>query len=104
MNKRLKRVTCVAGQHQGHYKLDWSQRQGVRKRHLKSRELEGALADEHAVVVEPPLRPELLGVVAPQELHPAHGVRLVVHHVPFLDGVPVRQRVIRKAVLDILVK
>jgi len=69
---------------------------------LESRELEGALGDEHPAVVEPPLRPELLGVGAPQELHPAHLVRLVVHHVPFVDGVAVRQRVVRKAALDIL--
>jgi hypothetical protein len=69
---------------------------------LESRELEGALGDEHAVVVEPPLRPELLGVGAPQELHPAHLVRLVVHHVPFVDSVAIRQRVVRKAALDIL--
>jgi hypothetical protein len=57
---------------------------------LESRELEGTLVDEHAVVVDPPLWPELLGVRAPQELHPAHLVRLVVHHVTFLDSVAVR--------------
>ena len=71
--------------------------------HLESREFEGALGDEDtAVAVEPPLRPELLGVRAPQELHPAHGERLVVHHVPFVDSVAVRQRVVREATLYIL--
>ena len=75
---------------------------GSSAHHLESRELEGALGDEHAVVAEPPLRPELLGVRAPQELHPAHGVRLVVHHVPLVHCVAVRQRVVREAVLHIL--
>jgi hypothetical protein len=77
-------------------------RPDVQSCYLESGELEGALGDEYAVVVEPPFRPELLGISAPQERHPAHGVRLVVHHVRFLYSVAVRQRVVGEAVLHIL--
>lgn len=69
---------------------------------LESCELERALRQEHTALVEPSFGPEDNGVIAPQPLHPAHGVGCVEHDVSLADAEAIGQNVVGKALLVIL--
>ncbi|XBI66219.1 hypothetical protein VPH35_045848 [Triticum aestivum] len=68
---------------------------------VEHRVLERALRPERALLVEPPLRPELLAVLAPHALQPRHGERAVRHQPPFPDERAVREEVVLLAAVRV---